>query len=172
MTIELTSHIPTVRRRRRRRRAKIAAAFAAGAAAGAGVLYFVDSISGRRRRKISGDRVAGSVRRAWRRTARAARGVRATAYGTTQRVRHRNEAPKDLDDVTLARKVESEIFRDPDVPKGQINVNAQRGLVQLRGEVPTADMLTDLVERTRKIHGVRDVESLLHLPGTPAHMHQ
>ena len=102
MTIELTSHIPIVRRRRRRRRAQIAAAFAAGAAAGAGVLYVVDSISGRRRRKISGDRVAGSVRRAWRRTARAGRGVRATAYGTTQRVRHRSEAPKDLDDVTLA----------------------------------------------------------------------
>jgi osmotically-inducible protein OsmY len=172
MTIELTSHIPMVRRRRRRRRAQIAAAFAAGVAAGGGLLYFVDSVSGRRRRKTSSDRAAGSLRRAWRRTVRAGRGVRATAYGTTQRVRHRTEVPKDLDDVTLAHKVESEIFRDPNVPKGQINVNAQRGVVQLRGEVPTADMLSDLVDRTRKVQGVREVESLLHLPGIPAHMHQ
>ena len=29
-----------------------------------------------------------------------------------------------------------------------------------------------LVERTRKAQGVRDVESLLHLPGTPAPMHE
>jgi osmotically-inducible protein OsmY len=172
MTIELTSHIPIVRRRRRRRRGQIAAAFAAGTAAGAGLFYFVDSVSGRRRRKISGDRAVGSVRRTWRRTARAGRRVRSTAYGATQRVRHRREEPKDLDDVTLARKVETEIFRDPGVPKGQINVNAQRGLVQLRGEVPTADMLTELVERTRKVQGVREVESLLHLPGAQAQMHQ
>ena len=172
MTIQLTSHIPTVRRRRRRRRAQIAGAFAAGLAAGAGVLYFVDSVSGRRRRRISGERAASSVRRAWRRTVRRGRRVRSTAYGATQSVRHRHEEPKDLDDTTLARKVETELFRDPNVPKGQININAQRGLVQLRGEVPNADMLDALVERTRKVQGVREVESLLHLPGTPAQMHQ
>jgi len=33
-------------------------------------------------------------------------------------------------------------------------------------------MLNDLVAKTRKVQGVRDVESLLHLPGTPAPMHQ
>ena len=32
--------------------------------------------------------------------------------------------------------------------------------------------LRDLVERTRKAQGVRDVESLLHLPGAPAPMHE
>ena len=70
------------------------------------------------------------------------------------------------------RKVETEIFRGPDVPKGQINVNVQEGVVQLRGEVPNPDMLDDLVEKTRKVQGVRDVESLLHLPGAPAPMHE
>ena len=79
---------------------------------------------------------------------------------------------RDYDDVTLARKVETEIFRDAEVPKGQINVNAQEGVVQLRGEVPTEDMLDDLVEKTRSVEGVRDVENLLHLPGSPAPMHQ
>src|SRR4051812_5327655 len=34
-----------------------------------------------------------------------------------------SRTPKDLDDVGLARKVESIIFRDEDVPKGKIDVN-------------------------------------------------
>ena len=92
--------------------------------------------------------------------------------GTAKRVRHRSERPRDLDDVTLTRKVESELFRDPSVPKGQISINAQRGVVQLRGEVPTIGMVTELIERTRRIQGVRDVESLLHLHGVEAPMHQ
>jgi len=87
-------------------------------------------------------------------------------------MRHRRESPRDLDDVTLAHKVETELFRDPKVPKGQISINAQRGLVQLRGEVPSADMVTALVEQARAVSGVREVESLLHLPGVDAPMHQ
>jgi hypothetical protein len=32
-------------------------------------------------------------------------------------------------------------------------------------------MIDDLVRRARKIHGVREVESLLHVAGEPAPMH-
>jgi hypothetical protein len=84
----------------------------------------------------------------------------------------RRRGRREPDDATLARKVETELFRDPEVPKGQISVNAQRGVVQLRGEVPSAEMLTELVERAREINGVRDVESLLHLHGVDAPMHR
>ena len=38
--------------------------------------------------------------------------------------------------MSAARKVETERFRDPDVPKGDINVNAVDGVVDLRGQVP------------------------------------
>src|SRR5207237_9447459 len=41
------------------------------------------------------------------------------------------------------------------MPKGQIDVNVQQGVVQLRGEVPNSDMLNDLVEKTRRVQGVR-----------------
>ncbi len=58
------------------------------------------------------------------------------------------------------------LFRNRDVPKGQINVNAENGVVYLRGEAPTAELIDELVERARKIQGVHDVESLLHLPPT------
>jgi osmotically-inducible protein OsmY len=80
--------------------------------------------------------------------------------------------PKQYDDATLKDKVESELFRDEHEIKGAINVNAQEGVVQLRGEVPSQDLINALVERTRKIHGVREVESLLHTPATEAPMHQ
>ena len=58
-----------------------------------------------------------------------------------------------------------------DVPKGQIDVNVQEGVVQLRG-VPRPELIDELVSRVRKINGVREVESLLHLPGAQAPMHQ
>src|SRR4051812_41049928 len=41
----------------------------------------------------------------------------------------------DPDDVTLARKVETEIFRAPDAPKGQVSVDVQAGVAYLRGAV-------------------------------------
>jgi osmotically-inducible protein OsmY len=75
------------------------------------------------------------------------------------------------DDATLAHKVETELFRSDDVPKGQINVNAELGVVYLRGEVPEQSMIDDLVGRAREIDGVSRVESLLHLPGQEAPMH-
>ena len=95
-----------------------------------------------------------------------------TAFGKSQAYLHR-KAPKALpDDATLAHKVESIIFRDPAVPKGQINLNAEDGVVTLRGEVPAPAMIDALVARTREVGGVRRVECLLHLPGEPAPAHQ
>lgn len=79
--------------------------------------------------------------------------------------------PKQYDDATLKDKVESELFRDEHEAKGVISVNAQQGVVQLRGELPSQDLIDALVDRARQIHGVREVESLLHLPGTEAPMH-
>ena len=67
----------------------------------------------------------------------------------------------DVDDVTLARKVETEIFRDAEVPKGKINVNAENGKVVLRGEVDEPSLIEDLEQRTKKVQGVREVENLL-----------
>jgi osmotically-inducible protein OsmY len=55
-----------------------------------------------------------------------------------------------------------------DVPKGQINVNAENGVVVLRGEVGKPELIHDLEEKTRKVQGVREVENLLSTPKTPA----
>ena len=146
--------------------------FGVGAVIGGLAAYFFDPETGRRRRVVTADRARALVRRGGSRGERAGRALGARAYRMSQRAKHRREQPKDFDDVTLARKVETELFRPADVPKGKIAVNAADGVVQLRGEADSPEMIDDLVERTRSIQGVRDVENLLHLPNTDAPMHQ
>ena len=145
--------------------------FAIGAALGALVAYFFDPQSGRRRRHELVDRAGGRLRASRRQAMRTGRYVASEAHGVSQKVTHLKEEPKDYDDATLADKVRSEVFRDPHLPKGDVNVNVQDGVVQLRGEVERAELIDELVEQTRKVQGVRDVENLLHLPGTKAPTH-
>jgi osmotically-inducible protein OsmY len=71
----------------------------------------------------------------------------------------------------LARKVETELFRPADAPKSAVNVDAVNGMVSLRGEMRTPEEIAELEGKARGIPGVRDVENLLHLPGTPAPAH-
>jgi osmotically-inducible protein OsmY len=136
---------------------------------GAALTYFFDPQQGRGRRAQARDRVTGFFRLRVRQTERLGRAASAQAEGLVQKAKHLEEEPKPQpDDVTLTRKVETEIFRDADVPKGQINVNAENGKIYLRGEVGQPELIKDLEERTRKVQGVQDVENLLHLPGTKA----
>ena len=94
--------------------------------------------------------------------------AKSQAFGMKQKVKNLKEADKPQpDDATLAHKVETEIFRDAEVPKGQINVNAENGVVVLRGEVEEPELIRDLEEKTRNVQGVQEVENLLHTPGTP-----
>ena len=131
-------------------------------ALGAALSYFFDPENGRRRRKIAADRLGSLVRRHGK---RAIKGTVAQSHALKQRATHlREEQKPQPDDVTLARKVETEIFRDADVPKGKINVNAENGKVVLRGEVDSAELIDDLVEKARHVQGVQEVESLLHTP--------
>ncbi len=143
------------------------------AGAAAAVTYFFDPNSGARRRALVRDKIASVFRGGARKTEQLGRSVASEATGVAQKVTHLREEPKEQpDDVTLARKVETEIFRDDDVPKGQININAEDGKIVLRGEVERPEMIRDLEERARNVQGVRDVENLLHTPGEPAPMHE
>jgi osmotically-inducible protein OsmY len=135
---------------------------------GAALMYFFDPQQGRRRRAVTKDRTTGIFRGIRRKSARAGRAVSAEAYGLKQKATHLREEEKELDDVTLARKVETELFRDADAPKGQVDVNAVEGVVYLRGEVERPEIIRDLEDAARKVSGVKRVENLLHLPGTPA----
>ena len=74
----------------------------------------------------------------------------------------------DVDDKTLAHKVETEIFRPADAPKGDVSVDVQHGVARLRGEVADERWITRLGEDAEKVDGIKGVENLLHRPGTPA----
>jgi osmotically-inducible protein OsmY len=131
---------------------------------GAALAYFFDPDNGTRRRKELLKRSAKKARQA----GQQAQGVGAQATGLKEKVAHREEQAKPQpDDVTLARKVETEIFRDADVPKGQINVNAEDGVVFLRGEVEP-DLAQELAAKAGDVQGVLGVENLLHAPGQEA----
>jgi osmotically-inducible protein OsmY len=135
----------------------------------AALVYFFDRKNGKRRRRVAVDRTAGLLRRGTRRIDRARRGAVSGAYGVAQKAKHlREEEKPQPNDATLKAKVESEVFRDARVPKGQVDVNAEDGVVFLRGEVESHDLVQDLEKATRRVQGVRDVENLLHTPGTTA----
>jgi hypothetical protein len=140
-----------------------------GATTGSLATYF-GGRRGHARRRMAVDRGAAALRHV---RTRAARGVRvqvALMRGHARGLAHRlHPTPAaELDDATLAHKVESILFRDREVPKGRISINAERGTVFLRGELENPGLIEDLEQAVRAIGGVHSVENLLHLPGTAA----
>jgi osmotically-inducible protein OsmY len=117
---------------------------------GALLAYFFDPQSGRRRRSLALERIP------------AFRGAKQAPMGV------KDEEKPQPDDATLARKVETEIFRDSDIPQGRINVDAENGKVVLRGEVEEPELIKDLELRTKNVQGVEEVENLLHVSGSAA----
>jgi osmotically-inducible protein OsmY len=142
--------------------------YIAAAVGGAAFMYFLDSQSGRRRRHVTRDKAISVGRHAGRRGRKLVHHAASDARGYFERARHARGRGGELDDQTLVDKVESIVFRDRDVPKGQINVNAENGVVFLRGEVERAELVDALEARVRKVKGVRGVENLLHARATPA----
>lgn len=137
-------------------------------AAGALAMYFYDPDQGRKRRARAAQQLGGMLRRSTHRAERLSRYAASEAYGAYQRATHPLPEDMEPEDQTLAHKVESEVLGHADVPAGRINVNAEDGVVILRGEVDDEERIRSLEEDTLRIPGVRGVRNLLHLPGTPA----
>jgi len=153
--------------RSRPSRLSLAAALLAGSL-GAARAFFFDIDRGRYRRNQARDRIAGFARRAWRRFRRQARYTVTEIAGTGQRLTHLRPENSSPDEVTLAQRVESQIFRDPGVPQGRINLNVEDGVVVLRGQLERPEQIRHLEASVRKVPGVKGVKNLLHLPGAPA----
>jgi osmotically-inducible protein OsmY len=139
--------------------------FLAAALGGAAFAYFMDPQNGRRRRHGTRDRALALVRHGVRRSRKLVHHVSSDARGYVERARNSGGSGEELDDATLVDRVESIVFRDRDVPKGQINVNAENGVVFLRGEVEQPELVAALEARVLKVRGVRGVQNLLHTPG-------
>jgi osmotically-inducible protein OsmY len=114
------------------------------------------------------ERGGAVARRSTRAADRLRRRVAGGAFGVVRRARQINRAPKaGMDDVTLARKVETEIFRGPRSPKATVNVDVVDGVVWLRGEVKRPAQIRGLERTAHAVPEVRGVENLVHLPRSP-----
>lgn len=152
---------------RKRSAGQLAAVAGSGLAAGIVLEFFLDPRSGRRRRHLIRDRTKGILRRRRRVIERHAHYEAGKVVGLAHAITHHDHGAE-LDDVGLVRKVESELFRDRTIPKGQISINADRGIVVLRGQLDDPKQIERIEHSVRKIGGVREVENLLHPSSTPA----
>lgn len=164
----LTRRINEIQVSRRRSRWRGAIMALTGATIGAATAFLADPARGRARRARLLDQGAATARRAGRGIQRGMRIIGSTAEGKLEALAEGGERVGPLDDVTIRDRAESELFRDPAVPKGAINVNVERGILVLRGEVPDDGMRRRLAEEAAGIEGVWSVRNLLHLPGEPA----
>jgi osmotically-inducible protein OsmY len=139
--------------------------FALGAAAGAAAAHFLDPDSGRTRR--------GQARASATSTATsAASAVSTQAHSAANAVKGATHAAtpsrtEPMDDMTLADRVRTDIFRDDAAPKGGVSVDVQAGIAYLRGEVPSDEWVERFGAEARKVNGIEGVKNLLHTPGTP-----
>jgi osmotically-inducible protein OsmY len=140
---------------------------------GALVEYFVlDRRHATLRRHLARDRGLALLRRRSQNAVRRAKYLEGVAQGTAYKVAHAvpgvggHKPP--ADDMTLAQKVESIAFREARVPKDHVNVNAENGVVSLRGRLQDGDQIARLIRATEAIEGVKAVNNLLHTPDPSA----
>jgi osmotically-inducible protein OsmY len=142
-----------------------------GAAIGAAAAWFLDPSDGTRRRNVARDKAMKWGRQGKDRAARQASYAGSTIKGKATAAAPgtgREPAGERLNDPALQAKIESEVFRAADAPKGQVSINVEDGIAWLRGEVEDRATIERLGEATAKVDGVRGVENLLHTPGEPA----
>ena len=142
-----------------------------GAAIGAAAAWFLDPNDGNRRRNVVRDKTMKYARQGGGKAMQQASYAGSTIKGKAGAVTpgtSREPAGERLNDPALQAKIESEAFRDADIPKGKISVNVEDGIAWLRGEVEDRAAISRLHQATAQVEGVRGVENLLHTGGEPA----
>jgi osmotically-inducible protein OsmY len=140
--------------------------FALGAVAGAAAAHFLDPDSGRRRRHEMRDQAQAKATGAASTVQAQAHHAAGMAKGAASSVTPGHTRLEEPDDVTLARKVETHIFRAHDAPKGTVSVDVQAGVAYLRGVAPP-EWIARLGNEAQHVDGISGVKNLLHSPGTP-----
>jgi BON domain-containing protein len=139
-----------------------------GAAVGAVAVYFFDPERGKTRRAQFIDWTGARVRRGWRSVNQLTREAQSNAGGLSQRMISLRSGRGPVDDLTLRDRVESEVFRNRNLPKGQINFDVESAIVTIRGQVDNALQIATVEKAVLKVPGVNGVENLLHVQGSPA----
>jgi hypothetical protein len=143
--------------------ASIALAGSTALAAG----YLLDPERGRGRRQRLAGRALHIARVSVQRAARRATYLRRSARLRRLHAEH-GFPPKPVDGRTLLDRVESELFSDPRIPHGRLNLEVEGSVVVVRGSLDSAAQIKMVEAAVRGIPGVYSVRSFLHLTGTPA----
>jgi BON domain len=139
-----------------------------GAVGGVIAAYFFDPQRGRARRAVFADWSSARLRRGWQAVNQWARLTGSNASALPQRMVSIKSGARPVDDLTLKDRVESDVFRNPDLPKGHINFDVNTSIVTIRGQVDNAFQIATVEKAVLKVPGVSGVENLLHVNGTPA----
>jgi BON domain-containing protein len=135
------------------------------ALAGAALMFFLDPITGRRRRALARDQFTRGINRAGRFSRAAARDIANRATGIRA-----GRQPRVVSDDVLRDRVKTRLGRVVSHP-GAVHVMVERGVVRLDGAV-LADELKPLFEAITGVDGVREIDNRLlvsehgeHIPG-------
>jgi osmotically-inducible protein OsmY len=147
------------------RLAAVLGAFGVGALADR---FIFDRTNARRRRHMARERGLAKLRRRSRAAVRRAKYMEGVAEGVAHRAAHAmpgvGSRKEPLDDLSLAQKVEGEAFRQAGVSKAHVSVNAEGGVVYLRGRLDSEHEIEALVRAVGAVEGVKRVENKLHTP--------
>jgi hypothetical protein len=146
--------------------AKPAAALLAAAGLGALADRLLLGSRAARRRHEARDRLRARLRQGARAAIRRTKYLEGVGAGFAHKATHAlpgvGASKERFDDVTLSQKVESIAFREARVPKEHISVNAENGVVYLRGRLDRDDEVEALVRAAAAVEGVQGVTNLLH----------
>jgi osmotically-inducible protein OsmY len=141
-------------------------AFIKGAAVGAAAAYLFDPDSGNGRRARLRDQAEALVRQSRERADGLSRHAGNVIEGKLHELGGAADLDRAMDDGTIADRIRSEVLGRRGMDG--VVVNVENGVAQLRGSAPTAASIEDIVDRTRAVAGVLEVENLMHLPDAPA----
>ncbi|MEX2426486.1 MAG: BON domain-containing protein [Thermomicrobiaceae bacterium] len=161
-------YIPDERRSRRR---GYIWGLLTGLVIGAAAMFALDPQNGRRRRSLARDK-AIKARNTIDQTItedipRRAEYFSGFAEGAVHRAKEMAEGGSDRrpeSEPVLVDRVMSSVFRDPELPKGDINVDANGTTIFLRGSVESDEISADIEKRVRAVEGVDDVVNLINQP--------
>jgi hypothetical protein len=132
--------------------------FLLGAGLGLGAMYFLDPVTGRRRRALVRDQLLHGERQLKMGLDKALRDTRHRAQGFAAELRG-TFSGDGVNDRVLAERVRSKMGRYVSHPSA-IEVAAQNGRVELNGPI-LADEVEPLIAAIRKMHGVQSVANRL-----------
>jgi BON domain len=144
-----------------------------GGLAGAALAFVFDPVAGRGRRSRLRDRVSSFTGGRTGPTLNGrdvAAGTMGTAAGRAGTLGETPAASDDdrPDDLTLADRIHSTVFGEPDVPADRLTIDVANGVVTLRGELDSQEEIDDIAGRIAAVADVLEVDVLVHLPGEPA----